>query len=156
MKLDIGAGNVRHGEGWTTVDLHTEADIKASMDKLPMDANSVEEIWSSHALEHQDDQKILATLKEWERVLKPGGKMTLQVPNLDYIARYWLHGGDRSYAKQIIFGNQQHAGEYHKTGWNPAMLRADLEAAGFRVDKIEIVWDYAQETIRAEAVKVPR
>ena len=37
-----------------------------------------------------------------------------------------------------------------RTGWSPATLRADLEAAGFRVDTLEVTWDYDQETIRAE------
>jgi predicted SAM-dependent methyltransferase len=92
-------------------------------------------------------------LAEWLRVLRPGGLLTLQVPSLDYACRYWLAHQGELWAHQILFGNQAHAGEFHRTGWSAATLRSALEAAGFRVHDVDVVWDYAQDTLRAQALR---
>jgi predicted SAM-dependent methyltransferase len=153
MKLDIGAGNTRRDNDFKTVDFYTEADIKAQMWEIPVEDNSVDEIWSSHALEHVPIVKVHPTLLEWFRILKPGGRAEIQVPNFDYIAKYWLTGSDRAWAEMIVFGNQAHEGEYHKSAFTTAGLRADLEAAGFIIKRIEITIDYNQETIKAIVTK---
>lgn len=149
LKLDIGAGNTRRDHDFKTVDMHTDADIKAQMWEIPVKDNSVDEIWSSHALEHVPMIKVPETLKEWFRILKPGGRAEIQVPNFDYVAKYWLTGTDRTWAEMIMFGNQAHAGEFHQCAFSPALLRGDLEAAGFVVKRVEIVWACNQETIKA-------
>lgn len=47
-------------------------------EKLPLDDNSVDVVYSSHMLEHTNDEQ--ASLEEMKRVLKPGGTMILGVP----------------------------------------------------------------------------
>jgi len=154
VKLDIGCGKYRH-EGYTGVDAYVETDIKADMWKVPLEDESVEEIFSRHALEHVPMAKVNETLKEWYRLLVPGGKVVLLVPNMDYIARFWLtHKPDEhGWAEAILFGNQEHEGEYHKSAFTPLGLQGDLQNAGFIVDSVEILWDADQETIRANARK---
>jgi SAM-dependent methyltransferase len=168
IRLDIGAGADSQGENdqraakglqhrpmgdWTTVDAFTGADVKAQMWALPFRDGTVDEIWSSHALEHVARVDVAPTLAEWFRVLRPGGTAVIQVPNLDYAAEFWLrHPGD-PWAMAILFGLQSHAGEFHRTGWNPATLRADLGAAGFDIAVLDVTWDYDQETIRAEVTR---
>lgn len=169
LRLDIGAGADPIGEeearaakglphrppgAWTTVDAFTEADVRADMWELPFPDGTVDEIWSSHALEHVALADVDRTLREWFRVLRPGGKATIQVPNLDYAARYWLeHQGD-PWALHLLFGNQTHAGDFHRTGWSPTTLHVALRAAGFvGYLNMTVVDDYAQETIRAEVVR---
>src|ERR1035437_398855 len=115
MKLDIGAGPIRHAADFTTVDAFTGADVNAQMWALPFPDGSVDEIWSSHALEHVPLERVAPTLAEWFRVLRPGGTAVIQVPNLDYAARYWLDHPGETWALQIIFGNQAHEGEFHRT-----------------------------------------
>lgn len=152
MRLDIGCGSARL-EGYTGVDAFVNTDIKADMWQIPLGSESVEEIYSSHALEHVSMGFVPPTLKEWFRLLVPGGKLTLLVPNFDYVAKYWLTGPDREWAEKIVFGNQAHAGEYHKCAFTPMGLQGDLQNAGFMVDQIAIVWAYNQETIQATAHK---
>jgi predicted SAM-dependent methyltransferase len=153
VRLDIGAGTDPHGPGWTTVDAYTGADVKAQMWALPFHDGAVDEIWSSHALEHVALADIAPTLSEWFRVLRPGGKATIQVPDLDYAARYWLDHPGEPWALALLFGNQAHPGEFHRTGWNLSTFRADLLTAGFRIDVLSTVWDYDQETVRAEVTR---
>ena len=154
LRLDIGAGPLRHN-GFTTVDAFTDADIRAKMWDLPLAAGTVDEIWSSHALEHVPLEQVAPTLAEWFRVLREGGTAIIQVPNLDYACHYWLSHPGETWALQIIFGNQAHKGEFHQTGWSPATLRAAIEAAGFVVDRLAVTDDYNQETLRAEVQKPP-
>lgn len=47
---------------------------------LPVPDNSQSFLYSSHCLEHITDYK--ATLKEWFRVLKPGGHLVIVVPHM--------------------------------------------------------------------------
>jgi len=155
LKLDIGCGNAKL-EGFTGVDAYVDTDIKAEMWKIPLDDGSIEEIYSSHALEHVPMGMVPHVLKEWFRLLAPGGKLTLLVPNFDYVAKYWLTGPDREWAEMIVFGNQAHGGEFHKCAFTPMGLQGDLQIAGFQVDQIAIVWAYNQETIQASAHKAKR
>lgn len=154
LKLDIGAGAHPRDESYTTVDLHAEpAHIKAPMWDIPLPDGCVAAIWSSHALEHVAFAEVPKTLAEWFRLLRPGCRAIVQVPSFDYIARYWLLGPERSWAEQMIFGNQQHAGEFHKSCWNHAVLKADLEKAGFVDVRVEMRWSHNQETLQAVARK---
>ncbi len=168
LRLDIGAGSdaLRDDEervsmglphrptgDWLTVDAFTGAEVKAQMWALPFLDGAVDEIWSSHALEHVQRSDVGPTLAEWFRVLRHGGTAVIQVPNLEYACRYWLDHPGEPWAMALLFGKQDHEGEFHRTGWNPATFRADLEVAGFRVDSLAVTWDYAQETIRAELTR---
>ena len=153
LRLDIGAGTAPHAPGWTTVDAFCPSDVKAQMWALPFRDGAVDEIWSSHALEHVALADVAPALAEWFRVLRPGGTAVIQVPNLDYAAEFWLrHPGD-PWSLQILFGLQSHPGEFHRTGWNLRTLGEALTTAGFRIDALSVTWDYDQETIRAEVTR---
>jgi predicted SAM-dependent methyltransferase len=120
---------------------------------LPFEDNSIEEIYSSHALEHVAISKVPETLREWFRVLKPGGKAIIQVPDFNYVAKYWLTGMDRTWAEEMIFGNQAHEGEFHKCAFTHELLKGDLEAAGFEVRRVEMRWSHNQDTLQAVCCK---
>ena len=155
LKLDIGSGDYPHsqyggGSGWTTVDLYKPADVKADMGTLPYADGEVDEIFSSHALEHCGRKdKARAVLKEWHRVLRPDGKLTLIVPNLDYSAKYWLEHPEDPSALALLFGMHDHAGEVHTTGWNERTLRRDLHDSGFAIEQLRIIDNHSQESLLA-------
>jgi hypothetical protein len=96
----------------------------------------------------------MPTLHEWRRVLRKGGTATISVPNLDYVAKYWLQHQGSPRALAIMFGNQKHEGEFHKTGWGIRSLKGDLVAARFRVDDIASIYDHHQQTLRAHVTRV--
>lgn len=56
-------------------------DIVATADELPLLAESVDFVVSSHVLEHLPDP--IKTLKEWYRVIRPGGYIFMIVPHRD-------------------------------------------------------------------------
>ena len=120
---------------------------------LPFESESVDEIYCAHALEHVSIRQVQPTLNEWFRVLKPGGILTLQVPDLAWCMIQWLANPTTGFELMRIFGNQEHAGEYHKCGFTPQILAHQLAAAGFSVHKIETIWSHAQQTLSVEAVR---
>lgn len=60
-----------------------KVDIIASGDNLPFKDNSIDYVISSHVLEHFLDP--IKTLKEWYRVIKPGGYIFAIVPHVDRV-----------------------------------------------------------------------
>lgn len=155
IKLDIGSGDYPYteGGGWTSVDLYKPADVKADMGSLPWRDCEVDEIYSSHALEHAADEfKAMAALKEWHRVLKVGGKLTLIVPDLDYCVNRWLKAPDHQ-SIQMLFGMGRDEGDVHHTGWNRQTLMRDLHAAGFEIKGISGHKSHSQEGLLAVCVK---
>ena len=153
IKLDIGGGVYKRDSDFIAVDILGKTDVKAAMWALPFRDSTVDTIWSSHSLEHVSIYKVNQSLKEWHRVLKPGRRVIVQVPNFDYVAKYWLTGPDRAWAEAMVFGTQSDDGQYHKCAFTAASIRADLEAAGFEVKRVEMRWSHSQETLQAVAVK---
>lgn len=82
MRLDLGAKDQR--SGWATVDLQN-ADVTHDLRSFPwpFETNSVEEILASHVLEHFSREEGWRFLDECYRILKPGGKLRIAVPDLD-------------------------------------------------------------------------
>ena len=155
LKLDIGSGFAHGEDGWVGVDpFSSEADVRAFMWDLPYEDNTVDEIFSSHSLEHIGKAQVPVTLREWFRVLKPGGKVTVRVPDLEWCVNHWLnHKYDTGWCIDIIFVNQNHEGEYHKTGFIEYTLKKYLTDVGFRITKFEELNTHSQRTLSAECTK---
>jgi predicted SAM-dependent methyltransferase len=94
-KLEIGSGN-RPLPGYEHLDIDPkcpDVDYVSSMDKIPVEDNVFDEIISIHSIEHIGWRKGIPTLKEWYRVLKPGGKLRVACPNLRFICQAYLENG---------------------------------------------------------------
>jgi predicted SAM-dependent methyltransferase len=153
LRLDIGAGT-NPKAGYTSVDWYEPAAITAPMWELPAESGSVEAIYSSHALEHICAAQVLPTLREWHRVLAPGGVLELRVPDLEWCVRHWLEHQDDVWALAKIFGSQEHEGNIHRTGFTREGLRRLLADAGFHITSEADDWTHAQPTLVFHAVKV--
>lgn len=101
------------------------------------DDNTFDEIYASHVLEHFDYAKeLVLVLKEWHRVMKPGGKLYVSVPDLDKLAELFLKKDtlslkDRFAVMRMILGGHVDEYDYHKTAFNGEILSAFLNEAGF-------------------------
>lgn len=87
MKLNLGCGD-KILPGYVNVDVVESRagktpDVICDLHQLtPFEDNAVDEILSVHVVEHFWRWEVVDVLKEWVRVLKPGGKMILECPNL--------------------------------------------------------------------------
>jgi predicted SAM-dependent methyltransferase len=99
--------------------------------------NTFDEIYASHVVEHLDYiGELPNTLKEWNRVLEPGGKVYISVPDLDVLAKLILERGElsvneRFFVMRMMFGSHVDKHDYHVVGLNEEFLTAFLHAAGY-------------------------
>jgi len=80
IKLDIGCGKNKK-EGFIGVDINpdNDADVVASALNLPFEDESINEIYSSHLVEHFSPEEAKKFFDEIYRVLKKGGKAFLKI-----------------------------------------------------------------------------
>lgn len=80
IKLDIGCGkNKKEGYIGIDIDPNSGADIIVSALNLPFENDSVDEIQSSHLVEHFSPQEVQQFFSEIYRVLKQGGKAEIKI-----------------------------------------------------------------------------
>ena len=95
---------------------------------------SVDEIRASKCLEHLPRTDIMPTLFEWHRVLRPGGMLTVIVPDCEAAVQAWIASDDPFHAAaHSVWGLQNRPGNYHHFGFFGSGLRLVLERAGFEV-----------------------
>ncbi len=80
-----------HGPEWREVRLDinpaVQPDVLCSItDMSPVENESVDAIWSSHNLEHLHRHEVPIALGEFVRVLRPGGRLLLTLPDLQSVA----------------------------------------------------------------------
>jgi autotransporter strand-loop-strand O-heptosyltransferase len=154
VKLNIGSGEYPK-DGYINIDKYYEkADVIADAIDLPYEEGSVDEVLSSHMLEHFNKYEVKKALGEWYRVLKYSGKLDLEVPNFESIVKNWLESDDKTgFAMDTIFGLQTRQGEEHKFGFTEDVLREMLLDVGFSDISITSIYTHAQDCYRAIAYK---
>lgn len=142
LKLNIGCGNQRL-EGYINIDKYPTdaADIICPSCELKNADNSVDEIFSSHMIEHLTGCDLHLTMLEWFRVLKSGGKLIVRCPNFELYVKEYLDGDEEyktGWGLINIFGWQDRGeGMLHRTGFTVARLAKSVEHYGFTIQRCE-------------------
>ncbi len=123
-KLNLGAGDTVL-EGFTAIDRKLGTEVYPLTD---YDDNSVEEIRASHILEHFGFDEVEQVLAEWVRVLKPGGRMRIAVPDVDKI----LRADDHPHRLHWLMGGQGDPDDFHKSAYTVNTLPQWMGRAGLR------------------------
>lgn len=130
------------------------------------DDNSVTEILASHLFEHINPYKSTDTLREWLRVLKPGGRLVMEMPDILELCRRFADPNTSTGARygilNAVYGsvNTTNVGEPcditapHLFGWYPQSLGDHLYNAGY----VNIVFGpeqipHPESNFRSEATK---
>ena len=98
-KLNLGCGD-KILPGYINVDVVESrggfrTDVVCDLHRLtPFEDDSIDEILSVHVIEHFWRWEVLSVLTEWVRVLKPGGRMVLECPNLRSACEEFLRDPD--------------------------------------------------------------
>lgn len=104
-RIELGAGPYPQ-PGYLHVDLDTRAphlEAVAEAWSLPFPTGWAQEILAIHILEHIHPRQLERTLSEWNRVLAPGGRVRVHVPNSPELMRCYLEASD-SAAKWTFMG----------------------------------------------------
>jgi predicted SAM-dependent methyltransferase len=135
MKLHLGCGS-RYIAGFVHVDAQPapHVDIVGPVELLRMDNDSASLIYASHVLEHFGRYAYMAVLKEWFRVLKPGGILRLSVPDFAACAAIYYENGladGLSGLVGLVSGGQRNEYDFHKMIFDETLLRRNLLEVGF-------------------------
>lgn len=136
-KLHLGCGS-KIFEGWINIDMNPKGDFTLDLrEGLPFADNSVELIYTEHSLEHfyrEHDAPFL--LGECLRVLKPGARVRITVPDGALFLDYYAGGLDPATADKI----RQNHNRFHGTAM-------DVVNSAFRW-KHQHLYMYDEETLR--------
>jgi predicted SAM-dependent methyltransferase len=143
MKLHLGCGP-RYIPGFIHVDAQAapHVDIVGPAEQLTMEDGSVSLIYASHILEHFARNEYEDVLREWFRVIEPGGILRLSVPNFAACAAIYYENGlsdGLSGLVGLISGGQRDEYDYHKMIFDEDFLRGILTQIGFSEVRL---WDW--------------
>ena len=121
MKINVGCGEAKLAG-------YDNRDIKAGQPcyPLPFPDGSVDEVRASHVLEHLTFREASEALRDWFRVLKPGGVIRVAVPDV----RKCLAADDGKHLFYLM-GGQTDEHDIHRSAYDVERLEALLEHTGF-------------------------
>lgn len=140
LRLNLGCGRV-HLPGYVNIDKYrSSADLVMDVVKLPFPSNSVDEIFSSHMVEHMTYTEFVKGVKEWKRVLRKAGLLIIRCPNFEKRLRDWLNAdyqerwGENNYGVNEILGFQDRGpGHMNRNVFTSERLANLVSKAGFEV-----------------------
>lgn len=164
MRLHVG-GTARV-EGWTVLNIQPGpiVDIVGDCTDLSMiESETVEDVYASHVLEHLGHMKELPkALGEIFRVLKPGGRLMISVPDLEILCHLFVHPESTAQRRlslmKFMFGAQEDQHDFHRVGMWWDYLGFQLHTAKFvdiqRVEKFGLFDDYSTFTFGGIAISL--
>lgn len=111
-------------------------DVYGDMCALPFADGSADEILCRQVFEHLSIREARQCLAEFNRVLKTGGILRLDVPDHEASLDAYRETG-RNFFKRHIFGSQKCDSAWHVMGWTRKGLVAFCGQYGFQYDKEE-------------------
>ena len=141
MSRRLHIGGVEKAQGWEILNAVRAPYVDHLGDARDLSRfpdNTFMEIYASHIVEHLDyaNDELLNALKEWNRVLVPGGAIYISTPDLDILSRLFLEKdklnlNERFHVMRIMFGGHIDRHDYHVVGLNQDFLALYLQQAGY-------------------------
>ena len=144
MKINVGCG-ARVLDGWFNCDAvrHPNAprdpELLCLADNIPLDTECADELMAIHVFEHFYRWDCDKVINEWKRLLRPGGLLVLELPNIIKCCQNVLdriHKGGKE-LDQLgmwgLYGDPRLEDQYmvHRWAWSPNTLRVFLASHGF-------------------------
>ena len=168
IRLNIGAGGIDY-PGFLSLDKYDKrANIPMDITKLTdFGDNTVTEIMASHVFEHLSPYDSIPILKEWLRVMKPGAKIAMEMPDIlelckQFVANNGVNIGRQYGLLNAIYGsvNTTDVGDKseitspHLFGWWPESLYYHMTEAGYTdITFGPEQWPHPEFNFRVEAYK---
>lgn len=144
MKINVGAGKRTHPDWWNC-DIEQDPGASQPLDQIcdaksvPLPDGCADVVQAIHLIEHLYRWEIDAALSEWRRLLKPGGLLILELPNLvkcceNYLAGRMRGGKDPDQLSRWgIYGDPRTGNPFmnHRWGYSPSELMGILHERGF-------------------------
>lgn len=150
IRINYGCGRrIAEGEGWINVDAVVNPKAPRAPEVLhalefnadgsvvagtPLDDECADELHAMHVIEHVREYEAPYVMLEWKRLIKKGGRLVLELPNIEAASRN-LIAGMRPQMWQFAFygdGSTKDPYNLHKFGYTPSSIRQLVEGAGFK------------------------
>jgi len=155
VALNLGCGR-RLLDGFINIDKYQQGPgvINSDIFKLSQADNSVDLIFCAHVLEHLPFRHARMALKEWQRVLKPSGKVYLGIPDIGLIMTKMLDPSTadnvREFLMYALFGFQTDPGnrdesildypvdegQFHTCGFTKKSIQFEMGKVGFSITEV--------------------
>lgn len=166
VKFNMGSGR-DVVDGYIGVDKYGDkADIKEDLLELVLPQDCADEIYASHVIEHIPYIRILELLKKWRDTLKAGGKLVLELPNLEELCNDYVTANDKERHTLALCIYGAAVGEMtketlkhgthspHLWVYYPKILVATLEEVGFKnISVLPAQGIHPGKNFRVEATK---
>lgn len=141
MTLDLGPGrNVQPHDDTPVIRLDHRLDVLptllSDLRALPFRDNSFSTVYASHVLEHFCARETEGIVREWVRVLRPGGELQIFVPNLEWILLQVTNGICDEFVINALYGRQEYPSDVHRNAFTPTTMKALLQK--FPLDDVEV------------------
>jgi ubiquinone/menaquinone biosynthesis C-methylase UbiE len=150
IKLNLGCGLDKR-DGYINIDIREEVkpDLVIDLEKELLkrfNDESIEEIIAKDFIEHLSWRVVEDFLKDCYRVLKKGGRMYIQTPDLEAISKKIILNPNFKYGelegyKAIsywVYGSGDYENpSFHKAGFTIPTLKELLEKIGFKIEDIK-------------------
>lgn len=167
MARKLHIGGKTKSDGWEVLNANPASyvDYVCNANNLSQFSdNTFAEIYASHIVEHLDyNGELTNTLQEWNRVLVPGGKISISVPDLDILSQLILEkkqlsGDERFHVMRMMFGGHIDKYDYHVVGLNEEFLNHFLLTSGYinikRVKEFGLFNDTSSMLFRGVAISL--
>lgn len=149
---------------WTLSDIDPRYQNIVKVDARSIQFTDLEAIYASHIVEHISIEEVPKMLKHWYEVLAPGGKVIINVPDMEWLAKEIItveRGEEASSGyfntvdklMYVIYGPGE-GFDQHKSGFTKGTLYQKLHEAGFKdIDIIQEVEAHEMGCLIATATK---
>ena len=133
IKIHLGCGHI-HLPGYVNVDimLGKAANLVADLQQLPFARDSVDLVYSCAAIEHLGRREWVGALKEWARVLKPGGTLRLSTADFEAAIARYQEARNLNELLGLLIGGQKDEYDWHGMIFDFDTLSKGLAEAGFQ------------------------
>ena len=137
MHLHIGGQERKAGWQVLNVQPGPHVDHVGDLRDLSQFADAtVDNVYASHVLEHVNQAELQPVLLGVKRILVPGGKFMVSVPDMDVLCHLFISPlasqEVKWHAMRMLFGGQTDPHDFHYVGLNEQFLRGLLVGAGFK------------------------
>ena len=164
IRLHIGGEETR--EGWSIFNVKSGPGVDYvghCTDLSAIAENSCGDVYASHVLEHLGyNGELQKALKEIYRVLKPGGRLRISVPDLEILCKLFLHPANtpqgRFIVMRMIFGGRTDPYDVHHAGLSFEFMSGFLLEVGFhnlrRVEEFRLFNDTSRRRLGGQLISL--
>tara|TARA_Y100000588_G_scaffold374852_1_gene450486 strand:- start:339 stop:881 length:543 start_codon:yes stop_codon:yes gene_type:complete len=180
MKFNIGCGKNILPDYINVDAFPLEASIRTgTLTDIPAEDGTADEILAEHVFEHLAFEEEETAWREVYRALKSGGILVIEVPDFEWVCAKFLEAKDEfrefytvgsvdhyfgngrdvgqrwSILTTMFFGNQNGAGQYHKTAYTEPKIRAIADSLGMTVIDVKTYDNKGGQALRMTLRKNP-